>query len=69
MSKSGVFLDSNIFYSVLSFELQTSFNIVNSKQLTSTLSKIASKLIVQKLRNMNVFMSDAFFSLLFYNLM
>ncbi len=49
-------------------KLQTSFEFANAKMLMNKLSKTASKLIVQKLRNMNLFMSLAFFPLLFSNL-
>ncbi len=45
-------------------ELQLPYKFVNAKRLTNEISKSTSKLIVQKLRNMNSFMSHAFFSLL-----
>ncbi len=42
-------------------ELQISYNFANAKRLTNLISKT-----VQKLRNMNLFISHAFFSLLFF---
>ncbi len=49
-------------------ESQVSYNFVNAIRLTNVLSKTASKLIVQKLRNMNLFKSHAFFHYFFSNL-
>ncbi len=45
-----------------SLKLQTSFEFASAKLLTNILSKTASKVMVQKLRNKNVFMSHMFFS-------
>ncbi len=53
---------------LLSLKFQIYFKFPNAKMLANTLLKTASKLIVQKLRNMNLFMNHAFFPLLFSNL-
>ncbi len=64
--KSVIFWIQTCLFGFSSLILQTSFKFINAKRLTNKLSKTASKLIVQKLRNMNLFISHAFFSLLFF---
>ncbi len=49
-------------------KLQNSFKFVNAIRLANKLSKTVSKSTVQKLRNMNLFMSYAFFHYFFSNL-
>ncbi len=65
MSTSGCFF-SNFFYSNYYRCYRTSFNFVNAKELTNNLSKTASKLIIQKLITMSLFMSLAVFPSLFF---
>ncbi len=66
--KSWIFLIQIFPFGFLSSELLISYTFVNAKRLTNWISKTASKLIVQKLRNMNLFMSHAFFHYFFSNL-
>ncbi len=63
--KNGIFWIQIFLFGFLSLESQISYNFVNAVRLTNQISKTASKLIVQKLRNMNLFMSHAFFHYFF----
>ncbi len=62
----SVIFEFKYVYSDFPLKLQTSIKLVNAKRLTNKLSKTASKLMVQKLRDINLFLSHAFFSLLFF---
>ncbi len=64
--KSGSFRNQIFLFGFSSLKLQTSFGFLNAKSLTNQSSKTASKLIIQKLRNMNLLMKHAFFSCLLF---
>ncbi len=66
--KSGIFLIQIFPFGFLSLELQISYTFVNAERLTNLISKTAPKLIGQKLRNCNLFISHAFFHYFFSNL-